>query len=302
VALRTRAGRWQAPRTVGRSRHFVDARARLAVDARGDAVLAWRGMRGARDELQAAYRPAGGDFGAARSLGEAGIDHDVAIDDRGTAAVSWAAPRPPAYVRSAIRLATRARRGAWSPSATVFADRAGSPQLGAPGDGSLLLAWRGDQQGIGATRTGLAIAAELRPGAAPQPRVLADTPTLGPELAVSTAGDAIVAWTAVSGPLDPTPGAPALYWAARPRGGTFGATQVDRDVRGGPVAMMRDGTAVTVWSATGIRAAVRPPGGDFGPAEQVSPGGDFPVLAAGDRLVAAVWLHGGRLVLASRGT
>jgi hypothetical protein len=54
AAVRTaEGGRWGAPQTVGRTLHFIDGQPRLAADGRGDAVLAWRGVRsgrtGARD-------------------------------------------------------------------------------------------------------------------------------------------------------------------------------------------------------------------------------------------------------------
>ena len=55
--------------------------------------------------------------------------------------------------------------------------------------------------------------------------------------------------------------------------------------------MLADGTAITVWSTTAPRATVRPPGAAFGLAEQIAPTGDFPVLAAGDRVGIAVWLE-----------
>jgi hypothetical protein len=305
IAIRGVDGSWSDPRTVGRTRHFVDGDPRLATDGNGDAVVGWRGLRrmrsGVHDGLQVAYRPAGGAFGSARSLEDGAIDHAVAIDDRGAAYATWAVTVPPAHVRSAIRLARRTSSGAWTRPVTVFADRAGSPQLGLPGDGSLLLAWRGSQQGIGATRTGFAMAAEGRPGGPIGPaKVLSAARTLGPKLAVTRSGEAMVAWTAVGGALDPSAGAPALYWTARPAGATFGPVEMAPSLRSDALAMLADGTAVTVWSGTALRAAVRPAGGLFGDAELISSRGDFPVLAAGDRMAIAVWLQDGRLMAAVR--
>jgi hypothetical protein len=70
-------------------------------------------------------------------------------------------------------------------------------------------------------------------------------------------------------------------------------------LRAGPLAMLADGTAITVWSTTAPRAAVRTPGGAFA-AEQIASRGDFPVLAAGDDVAVAVWLSQGRLMAAAR--
>ena len=66
--------------------------------------------------------------------------------------------------------------------------------------------------------------------------------------------------------------------------------------------MLADGTAITVWSTTtALRATVRPPGAALAARPSRSPLlGDFPVLAAGDRVAVAVWLSRGRLMAAAR--
>jgi hypothetical protein len=305
VAIRSADGRWGAPRTVGRTSHFIDGQPRLAANARGDAVVAWRGMRGTgpgtRDVLQAAYRSAGGAFAGARSLSEPGIDLQVALDERGTAYAAWSHTRAPYFVASSIRLATRRRSGSWTRPDTVAAVGASGPQIALPGDGNLLVAFRAGQQGVGATRTGFAMVAERTPaGGGEPPLLLSHTRTVGPQLAAGASGETLVAWSAPSEALDPTAGAPQLFWAARPRGGAFGPVQVAPGLRAGPLAMLADGTAITVWSTTALRAAVRPPGAAFGPPEPIAPSGDFPVLAAGDDVAVAVWLSRGRLMAAAR--
>jgi hypothetical protein len=305
AAIRSAGGRWSAPRTVGRTGHFIDAEPRLAADARGDAVLAWRGLSasgpGARDVVRMAYRPGQGAFGAPRSLREPGIDLQVAIDERGTAHAVWSHTRPPYHLASSIRLATRTRTGSFTRPATIYADSAGGPNVAVPGDGDVIIAWRGGQVGVGATRTGFAMVSERSPdGIVEPPLLLSHTRTVGPQLAAGASGETVIAWSAPGEALDPTAGAPQLFWAARPPGGAFGAVQAAPGVRGGPLAVLADGTAITVWSATALRAAVRPPGGVFGPAETVAAHGDFPVLAAGDDIAVAVWLSRGRLMAAAR--
>jgi hypothetical protein len=204
-------------------------------------------------------------------------------------------------VAASIRLATRPRTGAWTRTDTIFADSAGGPQLAPAPDGTLVLAWRGGQQGVGATRTGFAMATERRPdGITADPMLLSGTRTVGPQVAVAASGETAIVWSAPSAALDPTAGPPALYWTARPAGGTVGPVHEAPALRSGPLAMLGDGTAITVWSATDLRAAVRPPGGAFTAAETIAPRGDFPVLAAGDRLAIAVWLDRGRLMAAAR--
>jgi hypothetical protein len=305
AAIRHPDGRWGAARTIGRTGHFIDAQPRLAANARGDAVLAWRGLSAsgprARDVLQTAYRRSAGAFGPPRSLREPGIDLQVAVDDRGTAYAVWSHTRPPYHLASSIRVAIRPRTASWARPATVYADSAGGPRVALPGDGDLVVAWRGGQVGVGATRTGFAMVSARRPDGIIEPQqLLSHTRTVGPQLAVGASGETLIAWSAPSEALDPTAGAPQLYWAARPRGGAFGPVQAAPGLRAGPLAMLADGTAVTVWSATALRAAVRPPTGAFGQAEPIAAHGDFPVLAAGDDIAVAVWLSGGRLMAAAR--
>ena len=195
AAIRGADGRWGEARTLGRTGHFIDGQPRVATNSRGDAVVLWRGLRGsgsrARDVLQAAYRAAGGAFGGARSLSEPGIDLQVALDDGGTAYAAWSHTRAPSFVASSIRLARRVRSGAWTRPDTVAAVGASGPQIALPGDGSLLVAFRGSQQGVGATRTGFAMVAERTPASGAEPPLLLSfTRTVGPQLAVSTSGEA----------------------------------------------------------------------------------------------------------------
>jgi hypothetical protein len=305
VAIRTTSGRWRAPRTVGATEHFIEGELRLATDARGDAVLGWRGVNrtasAPHDLLQVAFRPARHGFGEARSLGEAGLDLQLALDDRGVAYAAWTHLLPPSYLKSSIRLAIRMPKRTWSPATTVAADEAGGPQLALTPDRHLLVAWRDAQQGIGATRTGLVTVTERTAGGllAP-PRLLADTRTPGPQLAVGPTGERLIVWSNTSA-LDIEPGPTALSWAVGSPDGAFGPVEGRLGVGPGPLTMLGDGTAIAVWGATTVRAVVRPPGGTFGDAELIARRGQFPVLAAGARTAVAVWLADGRLMAAERG-
>jgi hypothetical protein len=138
---------------------------------------------------------------------------------------------------------------------------------------------------------GLVVAAPVR--AAPAPAFLTAQATVDFARPVATR-------LAPDEALGPVAGAPQLFWATRPRGGAFGAVQAAPGLRAGPLVMLADGTAITVWSTTALRAGVRPPGAAFGPPEHIAPTGDFPVLAAGDPVAVAVWLSHGRLMAAAR--
>jgi hypothetical protein len=304
VAIRSANGRWGAPQTVGATEHFIEGEPRLATDARGDAVLGWLGASGtgaaAHDLLRAAFRPAGRAFGEAHSLGEAGLDLRLALDGRGVAYAAWTHLSAPSYLESSIRLATRRRRSSWSPATTVTAGKAGGPQLALAPDRHLLIAWRDAQQGLGATRTGLVTVTErTADGLLAPPRLLADTRTPGPQLAVGPTGERLIVWNNTSA-VDIDPGPTALYWTVGSQDGTFGPVQSRPGVGPGPLAMLGDGTAVAVWGATTLRAVIRPPGGTFGDAELVARRGQVPVLATGAHTAVAVWLTDGRLTAAAR--
>ena len=290
VAVRSVQGRWSAE-VVGGTRHFIAAEPRLAVNSRGDAVVIWRGWhrRGGRDRLLTAFRPAGGRFGRAASMGEAGIDQQVAVDGAGHVFATWTRTLPPEHLRSQIRFATRAA-GAWSRPETVAEDRVGGPQLALVLDGSIVAAWRAAERGLGATRSGeVMAAARSADGAWGPARTLSAVRTKVIHLGTSSAGDAVAAWSPAPPPL-PERQEFALHLAIRPAGGDFGPVSVTPDLVDGPSAVLADGTALTVMEERGVRAAVRPPGGAFGPTVRLGRVGGYPALSSWGDVAVAVWL------------
>jgi hypothetical protein len=299
VAVRAANGRWAAPATVGSTEHFVDAELRLKTNRRSDAVLGWRGVsaRG-HDLLQAAFRPSRGSFGRAQSLGEAGFDLQLALTRRGVAYAVWTHLSPPSYVKSSVRFAVHGRT--WSRPATLAAGDAGGPQLAPAPHRHVLIAWREAEQGLGATRTGLAAVTERSAdGSFALPRVLADNRTPGPQVAVGPTGERLVVW-ADAATLGEEPAPAALSWSVDSGNGTFGFVQRQLGVGQGPMVMLRDGTAIVVWGAETIQVVVRPPGGGFGKPQVLARHGQFPVIAPGTRSAVVVWLSGGRLMASRR--
>ena len=292
VAVRRRTGGWGG-RAVGRTRHFIDAGLQLAVNARGDAAVIWRG--GSRDGLLAAARRAGGRFGRGTSLGEPGSDQRVAVDAQGRVFAAWTRTIPPEHLSSQIRFATRSPRGAWRRPATIAFGRVGGPELAlVPGEPSVL-AWREEELGLGATRTGLPVAAaRSEAGDWSPPRRLSEVRTRAVRLGVSAAAEVVATWSAAP-PAYPRTGERALYAAARPRGQDFGPVARTSGVLDGPLAVLADGSAVTVAAAGGIEAAVRPPSGVFAPVGRLTSVGDFPLLSAWGATAEAVWAARDRL-------
>src|SRR5829696_6056854 len=97
---------------------------RVAVNARGDAVVAFSRKRDAADQafsVQAAVLPAGADaFGAVKDLSEPGIESettDVGIDGAGNAFVSWT--RRPTAGKESVQVRARAQDGTLGPIQTI---------------------------------------------------------------------------------------------------------------------------------------------------------------------------------------
>jgi hypothetical protein len=290
VAVRSVRGRWSF-RVVGGTRHFIAAEPRLAVNARGDAVVIWRGWhrRGGRDRLLTAFRPAAGRFGRAASMGDTGIDHQIALDRSGRAYATWTRTLPPQHLRSQIRFATRVA-GAWSRPETVAEDRVGGPQLALVPDGSLVAAWRAAERGLGATRSGEVMAAvRSAEGAWGPAHALSSVRTKGIHLGTSSAGEVVAAWSPAPPPL-PERQEFALYLASRSPGSDFEPVSVTPDLVDGPFAVMADGTAVTLMEERGVRAAVRPPGGAFGPTLRLGRVGGYPTVSSWGDVAVGVWM------------
>jgi hypothetical protein len=300
VAIRAPNGRWSRPHTVGATEHFIDSELQLRANPRGDAVLGWRGVSsGGHDLLQAAYRPAQARFGGAHSLGEAGFDLRVAIGTGGIAYAVWTHLSPPMFVQSSVRLGVRGPKS-WHAPVTVAGPDAGGPQI-ALSKRHALIVWRQDEQGIGATRTGLTATTDRGPDGTFTPiQVLADNPTPGPQIAVGPTGERLIVWADATAPAA-EPALGALSWSVGSPDGTFSPVQRRLGVGAGQLVMIRDGTAVVVWGTAGVQEVVRRPGGAFGRPQTLSSRGAFPVISAGTRSAVAVWLANGRLMAARRG-
>jgi hypothetical protein len=297
VAIRDRRGRWTRPVAVGETLNFIAADVRLAANARGDAAVLWRGQASgdrSRDVLRLASRRAGGRFGRGASLGEPGIDARLAVDRSGRVFAAWTRTVPPEHLRSEIRFAAGdVARGLTAE--TVHRDRAGGPKLALTPGGSVVLAWRSDERGLGATRTGRVMAAVRSPaGSWAPPQLLSEVTTDEVQLGASDAGEVLLAWA----PTPTTEGARAevaFYSTTRPPAPEFAPVTGVPAIHLGPLGVLADGTAVTVAGGAGIEAAVRPPGGAFAPVRRLARVGDFPALAAAGSTAVAAWLARGRL-------
>lgn len=266
------------PRIVASTREFL--RTTLAVNARGDAALAWWERSGGRSRLYASVRRAGGRFGAPVRLAATGFgDVAVAVGASGDVLVAWESG---GAVRTRTRARTRrvfgpVRRAGSAPAPQADVEAAVAP------NGRAVVAWAAQRATEGGELGPIAYAAAVRPASAARFRheQVLETQAGGARraapvrLVMDPSGRATVAWTSFDG-------ADERVAAARTRGGLdFGGARMisapGADARPAALATGSDGRLLLVWVAgaeeTGrIEASEAPPAGEFGPPEVVAAG------------------------------
>ena len=274
VRFGSTSGRFGKLRTIRRTRAYAIARASLAVNARGDAALAWYEDRGVRtDRVYVALRRAGKGFGKPRRLATGRIRGvAAAIGGRGQALVAWDAR---GVLRT--RFKPRGSRG-FRAADTIRSEPAFNAEM-APvitPSGRAVLAWSAQFTSEGGSRGPVYFQAATRRAGArrfDRARLLEAIPArdhdgLGREIdaVVDTAGVVAIAWRGAAGVRAQRGGAPAQTLSAP------GTTAVLSDLAAGP-----GGRLVAVWDggvddqASTVRAAVAgAPGAPFGPPEDVS--------------------------------
>jgi len=196
-----------APQTLSDPSHHSELQ-KLAVDAAGDAVIAWRGVRGIDDLLQASVRPAGGAFAAARTLSRpvgvgsstrhrAGSPRtDVGV--AGGALVVW---RESDGEKRRVHVSAGAAGGALGAPTILSAPgrHAGAPRVGIDAAGNAVAIWKRRSDAERKYR----LLSAIRPaGGAFGPTVdlsAGGRNAVAPELAVGAAGDAIAIWRRYDG-------------------------------------------------------------------------------------------------------
>jgi hypothetical protein len=241
-------------RVLGRSLHFNLASPRLALDARGDALVAWRGFRkvagGAVIEaVSTAFRPAGGRFGGEQKIRDGGPYQDVELDGEGNAYAVWTT-----YGGPVSRFAYSARGRQWGAPRTFTAPMASNPTLAVAPDRSVIVAWRAasvDSEGEGIQYGSVYACVRSPSGVFSSPVKLSEARVHDVGLAVSPTGEALFTWGAPDLLDSPVPGATDLRYALGTSAGVFGSEQRIPGLRAGPTAFLSDGTAVLAFGAAG---------------------------------------------------
>lgn len=254
----------------------------IAIDAAGEAVAVWRRSDGSNFIIQSASRPPDGTFSAPVGLSVAKLDAfepQIAITAGGEAVAVWTRINGANFI---IQSASRPPGGTFSTpvNLSVVGQNSTRPQIAINAGGEAVAVWE-SFNGANSIIQGAA----RPPGGAFSP--LPDLSVAGksasqPQIAIDPAGEAIAVWQRSDGTSS------IIQSAARSAGGAFSAP-ADLSVGGPEPAKPRDasqpqvaidaaGGAVAVWrrfngANTITQEAVRPPGGAFSAAADLSAAG-----------------------------
>jgi hypothetical protein len=149
AAFRPANGRWSKPRVLSDTHAGCPSNKHVAIDARGDGVVAWVALRGRTQFVETAGRSASGRWTIRHTLAEGShLDETVGIgmDARGDVMVVW---REEALNRgrSAIWARIRPAGRGWETARTISRTRGGPPSLAIDARGDALVTWQ-DERGI----------------------------------------------------------------------------------------------------------------------------------------------------------
>jgi PKD domain len=240
-------GSWQTPAQISGSSEEA-AQPHVAMNAAGDAVVAWTIWTGSTNTIAAAELPAGGTWQTPAQISNAGnedYDPQVAIDEHGDVVAVWEHNNGGQEVVQAAQLPAG---GSWQSTASQLSEggqSAYNPELASNPQGDAVVVWErynGSDQ--------IAQAAQLPAGGSWQPAVnISESGVDGgaPHVAIDPQGDEVAVWTRWDGSTDT---AEASELAA---GGTW-QTPVAlsagvQDSYNPRVGMSSNGEAVAVWTA-----------------------------------------------------
>jgi PKD domain len=186
--------------------------AQVAIDAAGDATVVWERSDGKETLVEAALRAAGGNFGKAQPLSEAGESAElprVAMNAEGDTAVGWVRYDGSHQIAQAVtRTAGSPNFGVVAKEISASGSSASFPDIAIDGRGDPTLVWERENQ--------VEVASATPAGVFGTPMTLG-FPGLFPSVAEDSAGDTLVGY------LD---GARTTASASyRPAGGLFTAPQ-----------------------------------------------------------------------------
>jgi hypothetical protein len=295
ASARPAGGAFSAPQTLSDPSAYSMS-PDVAADMQGDAVAVWLHSDGANMRVQAAYRPAGGSFGAPQTLSAVGYEAReprVAMNGAGDAVIVWSLA---SGLTEKLQASSAAPGGTFGEPAdlTPFTTVASVPRVALDSHGNALAVWDGWDG------SNIRIEDALRPagGSFGAPQLLspagynADTP----QVAFDSAGDALAVWR-----FDGSP-ASTIESAYRPADGEFGPAQTasapsSQPAQAPQVAFDGQSDGVVAWQQSDgtelrVDASVRSPGdaGTFATQNALDPGGQeaYEPRIAGDGLSGTI--------------
>jgi PKD domain len=274
-----KTGAWRAPTSL--SLPGRDAQApRIAVDARGDAIVVWASVGLSGWTIESAYRPAGRSWQRAIALEppQAGTAApDVVLDSAGNAVAAWASTSGSGW---RVHAAYRSSTGAWSAAVALS-----GPDPGGSVAPQLALAARNDVTAVWSRSNGTSTVVEQATRTAttgswsPATEISPSGPdALAPQIAFNTRGDEAIVWTSSD------QSGLGVVAAIRRAGKAWGPPTVLASSVAGPfapqIALDPRGDALAVWSHSTsgysrVQAAGVPAGGSWSAARSLSrPGAD----------------------------
>ena len=294
VAERPADGIWTQGQDISGSCSGYTQHAQVAVSPAGRAAAVWEcGVdTPASSVVQAAIRPAGGDWGAPWTLsGSNAHAPQVALDPGGDVFAIWTRSNGTNFV---VQAAMRRSRGVW-----LMPDGVSSPKLDADNP-RIAVDEVGNAVAVWQTSGGAPVQAASRPAGetwgAPHDLSAPDGYAERPQVGVDSAGNAVAVWWANGIGIQASIRTPDGSWGQPENLSTSGG--------GALLAVNPDGDAVASWvsfdgTAGVAQVSYRPAGGSWSTPEDVSARSQdigSPLVAldpAGDAIVAWRRLHGG---------
>jgi hypothetical protein len=207
---------WDPPARASRG-PMPAASPRVAMDAGGDAAVAWVRGRGRAAQIVVSVRRADGGWSFPEGISRRGgrsLDPAVAIDASGRAIVAW---RQAVRVRTVVSRGVRRRQNvyvvrvrerqigetAWSPISTLSSDRqkTGAPSLATDDSGAAVVAWHwgtgtapGDPGYLGEVQAAARTGTATWSGAARLSRASVCRSLRQPRVALGSSGDLVIWW------------------------------------------------------------------------------------------------------------
>ncbi|HEX6663061.1 MAG TPA: hypothetical protein VF025_05260 [Gaiellaceae bacterium] len=262
AVFRPAGGTWGSPRDVSPAGETASV-PRVALDARGNALVVWPAFVGTSYSIRSTTRSAAGRWGHVLTLARNGSgDVDLTMNARGQALIAWTAA-------GAVNVSSRSPAGQWSAPRvlSVPPDDAFGAHVALNDAGTAVVTWTGAPRGTGP----LVLEAAIRParGGFGRARQIGGETSGGSRIAIGASGEAVAIWS----------NRDALYASARPPGGRFGKPQSLAVGGFGPaIGIDGHGNAIAVWTRSNgttlfLHAARRPARGLFGQGVDLSPVG-----------------------------